>query len=77
MKSKNGFALVEVIIACGVLGVVAVGVNQLMSTATKSTLKVQVDTDYTLAYNEIIAILSDPKNCEDTLAVNKKIHNLL
>ncbi len=73
-NSSSGFGLIEVMVAFALMGVVGVGVMRLTETMSKSNTKARADSDYLLATNEIISILSDPVNCKKTIPnINAKI----
>jgi hypothetical protein len=64
--SKNGFSLVEIMIAAGLLGLVSLGVVSLM----KDTDKVQKSTASSSEVDQLVVrmniLLSDPKICKST-----------
>lgn len=67
-KTKNGFSLVEVMIAASILGTLAYFGMTLMSNQTKSVAKTSFDSEIILITNEINGILSDPDKCLATLS---------
>lgn len=62
-----GFSLVEILIVVAVLGGLSLVVMNLTKQSSKSSAKLQFDTDVTLTTNEINGILSDPARCLTTL----------
>lgn len=62
-KNDRGFSLVELMIVIGLLGGVAMLVMNITKQSTKSSAKLEFDTDVTLTTNEINAILSNQDNC--------------
>jgi len=68
-SSKNrekGFSLVEVLVAAGTLGLVALGLAKLAQQQMKSTSTVQANYEIAAILNEMRTILSDPNNCQTT-----------
>lgn len=60
---SDGFTLVELIVAFGMLSLLALGVVNLSKLMTRSNAKNQFDSEVTLITNEINQILSDPSRC--------------
>jgi len=66
-KNNRGFSLVELMIVVGMLGGLSLVVMNINKQSTKSSAKLQFDSDVTLTTNEINGILSDPAKCLATL----------
>lgn len=60
---KNGFGLVEVLIAAGLLGGLALVATYLFQMQSRNSTKANLDSDVLLITNEIVAILSDQTKC--------------
>lgn len=73
VNTKNGFSLVEVLIAVAVLGGLSVAGMSLIKTQTKATVKNAMDSEVNLITNEIVGILSDPAKCMATLGSRNAI----
>lgn len=67
MKLRNGFSIVEMMIAAGVLAGLAIVAVQLTKTQTKATVQNSFSSEATLITNEIVSILSDPDKCLTSL----------
>jgi prepilin-type N-terminal cleavage/methylation domain-containing protein len=72
-SNNSGFSLVEIMIAAAVLGGLAVVGMQMTKTQAKSTLKASFDSETILITNEIVAILSDPNKCLNTLGAKNAL----
>ncbi len=68
MKNNNsGFGLVEVMVAAGILGALAVVLMNLNKQSATTLVKSKVDQESLLVVNEMVSILSDPVNCMASL----------
>ncbi len=67
-KKESGFSLVEIMVAAGLIGGIALVVAQLSKQGTKVTAKFQFDTELNLITNEMNELLSDPITCTASLA---------
>ena len=75
-NNSKGFTLIELMVVIGLLGGVALIVMNLTKQSTKSSSKLQFDTDVTLTTNEINGILSDPAKCLATFGSNASPTNI-
>ncbi len=66
LKNRQGFSLVEIMIAFGVIGAITLIVMNIVSMTKKSQSKFEFDTEVTTTTNEIIGILSDEVRCLNT-----------
>jgi Tfp pilus assembly protein PilV len=63
LKSQSGFSVAEVMVAAGMLGVLSLGVTQLMQNMNKSSNKLKQDAELLAVENLISSTLLDADNC--------------
>ena len=74
MKIKNiisnsiGFTIPEIMIAVGLMGVAAMGTMKMMENSTKASKNMEIKDNILQVQREVNDILSNPNNCEATLA---------
>lgn len=68
LKDENGFSLASVMVAAGLLGVVAIGVVQVMKNINQSSNMAQSVSDEILLRNTIQMVLSDENHCRLSFA---------
>jgi hypothetical protein len=66
-KMQNGFSLISVLVAASLLGGLSMVMMQMAKQSTKSTAKMNFDTEVSQITNEINGILSDPTSCVNTI----------
>lgn len=66
MKGAKGFSLVEIMIAVGSIGAIALVLMQMQKNAVKTSAEFEGKMDVTTTQNEIQQILSNPENCQQT-----------
>lgn len=66
-RNNCGFSIVELLVVVGMLGGVSLVAMNIGKLTSKSTVKMQLDSDITLTINEINGILSDPIKCKNIL----------
>jgi type II secretory pathway pseudopilin PulG len=67
LKSKNGFSIMEVMVAAGLLGIVTIGVMQLTRNMTKSEKSQSQQTEFNQIQSQIQSLLRDEYSCEASL----------
>jgi Tfp pilus assembly major pilin PilA len=67
IKKQNGFSLISVLVAAGLLGGLSMVMMQMGKQSTKATAKMNFDTEVNQITNEINGILSDPASCTSTV----------
>jgi UDP-N-acetylmuramoyl-tripeptide--D-alanyl-D-alanine ligase len=75
-KKAHGFTLIELMIVVAMLAGLSLVVMNITGQSTKTSAKLQFDTDITLTTNEINAILSDPAICLSALGSNASPTNI-
>lgn len=60
---NQGFTLVEVMVAAGVVAIIAIIILQTAKMQSNTNIEAQADTDVTSAVNEIIKIFNTPSHC--------------
>jgi hypothetical protein len=68
MQNANGFSLISILVAASLLGGLSMVVMEIGKQSTKSTAKMNFDTEVSQITNEINGILSDPTSCKNTVA---------
>lgn len=63
---ESGFALVEIMVAAGMLGLLSLGVSSLMSNMSKSGRQIEAKIDFSQAALRIAGMLSAPGTCLNT-----------
>lgn len=71
-KNQHGISIVQVVVAAGLLGVVALGVMRLLGTMQKGQKTSQIQMDVLEFRRQAVTALADKLNCEKTL-VGKNI----
>lgn len=66
-KNHEGFSLVQIMIAMGLLGVISVGIMQVMKTGTKTQTTLETSFELTQALSFIERTLASPGACEATV----------
>jgi len=79
--NKKGFSLVEIMVAAGMMSLLALGGMKLMKNQTKSSKTIAQGFEETAILNEIRTLLTDAKSCAETFSgLNmlklKKLQNL-
>jgi type II secretory pathway pseudopilin PulG len=72
-KNTSGFSLAEVTIAMGMLGILALGINQLAQTQVKTKKRVESNLDLISMSNTIAQLLTRKESCNETIGVGKVI----
>lgn len=67
-RNQRGFSLVELMVATGVLGMLALAVSQLTANQMKSSKTVEKKFEVTTVFEDIRTVLSDQESCTNTLA---------
>jgi archaellum component FlaG (FlaF/FlaG flagellin family) len=67
VKNQNGFSLISVVVAAALLGGLSMVMMQMGKQSTKTTAKMNFDTEVNQITNEINGILSDPTSCTQTV----------
>lgn len=67
INSKNGFSIVEITIAMGLLGALSLGVMKLMENSQKAAKNIENKDEISQLQHEISDILRNPINCEASL----------
>lgn len=63
LRNRNGFTLVEIMIAVGVLGGLTLVLMQVMKSQTKTSVKTQIEADLAQMKTEIQSLINNPANC--------------
>jgi len=66
MKNNKGFSLVQVMVAAGLMGGIALGVMQLSKQMQTTTVMGETSIEENQLYNHISTILLDSNSCEET-----------
>jgi type II secretory pathway pseudopilin PulG len=71
LRSNKGFSLAEVLVAAGMLGVVSLGVMQVMKQTTQTSKKMSQDFEIGQTVNAISSLMRSGLGCQRTLAFNR------
>ena len=63
----EGFSLVEMMLAAGVIGALSLGFIKLMETSNKTAKTIETKDEISMLTKEIVSILSNPESCFHTL----------
>jgi prepilin-type N-terminal cleavage/methylation domain-containing protein len=67
---KQGFSIVEVMVAAGIMGVVTLGLNKLTETQFKTVKTVESSSEVTSILTQMKTILATSESCEATFVTN-------
>ena len=67
VNNHLGFSITEVLIASGMLGIVALGMMKMTETSNKSSKKLRVDFNISNLMEELFVVKKDPAACENTI----------
>ena len=71
IKSIKGFSLIEIMVLAGLVGGIGLVAMNTTKNSSKSSVKLEFDSDVALITSEIGGILSDPAACLATFGGNK------
>ncbi len=61
--NRKGFTLMELMVSVGLLGIVSLGVLQLMRMQSTLQINSQIDGDFAVLNTQIVSVLAAPQNC--------------